>query len=201
MSNAIQLQPPTSEPIRVEAAAGLPVTLMPVASTSIAVELVNGVPGPVGQEGQRGPQGEQGPAGPKGDPGERGEPGLQGEPGVPGAAAEDVSLVASTAIGGHRVVSVASDGRAEPTLSTTDSLLRLVGLTENAAASNTSVAILQRGPIEDPAFSFVTGGRLYLGAAGVLTQVIPASGPILVLGVALSPTRILFSPQTIVERN
>jgi hypothetical protein len=104
------------------------------------------------------------------------------------ATADSAILIAAEALGGHRVVSV-FDGLASYAVRATDYDSRL-GLTTQAAAQDDQVVILFSGPIIEPSWSF-TPGPVFVGDSGLLTQTIPATGPIIRIGLATSATTMV----------
>lgn len=125
--------------------------------------------------GAPGPQGPQGPAGPSG-----------------GASFQ---LIASGAIGGHRVV--ISDGAGNASYADSSNVShagKVAGISLGAVSSGASVNVASSGEIVEPTWGW-GAGLVYLGVNGVLTQTAPTSGFLQVIGVALSATRIVVSLQ------
>jgi hypothetical protein len=111
-----------------------------------------------------------------------------------GVPVSTVTLLASGAISGHRVVVADATGVAAYADATNPAHSgRVVGITLGAAADGDPVTVAVGGDIEEPSWTW-SAGPLYLGTAGGLTQSAPTSGFVQVLGVALSPTRIVVEP-------
>lgn len=106
----------------------------------------------------------------------RGQPGPQGERGPPGGGAASEFSSAGT-LGGLRVVVNAGDGLVHADSTDEQHGLQIVGVSLNSAvAPGDSVQVQQIGSLTDPSFNFTPGQPVYVGPAGVLTQV-PPSGP------------------------
>ena len=74
----------------------------------------------------------------------------------------------------------------------------LVGITMTAADEGAPIAIQRAGEISDSGWAW-TPGRVYLGAAGQLTQTPPETGYSVLIGSAVSATRILLNLQDPIE--
>lgn len=110
-------------------------------------------------EAIQGPQGIQGPKGDKGEPG--------------GATFERIAAVA---LGGHRVVLIDSQGKADYASNDTQAhASRIVGMTTGAADSGATTVIQSYGEITEPSWNWNTSLPVYLGTNGLLTQVAPTA--------------------------
>ncbi len=128
--------------------------------------VVRGVPGP------RGRQGEIGPAG--------------------GAAFTRTTPGALSAL---RVVWEDVDGAVYPIDPEDDAHIDLIsGLTLTATPGAGEVTVQRSGPVDDSAWSWAPG-RVWLGAAGALTQNPPLDGTDVLIGYAVSPTRLYLDIQ------
>lgn len=147
----------------------LTLQLTPTPRVSIQV----GVRGLVGPEGPEGPAGETGPAG------EQGAPGL--------ATAQQYT--ADEAISALRVLSPTTTGHvqyAQPADITP------VGISITAAASGDLVTVAGTDRvIEDGSWTWTSNSPVFCGTNGVLTQTVPTSGKLLVVGHAHSATQIV----------
>lgn len=74
----------------------------------------------------------------------------------------------------------------------------ICGLTVTASAGPGDVTVQSAGPVDDGSWNW-TPGRVYLGANGALTQVPPADGFDVLIGVAVSATRLLLNFQDPIE--
>jgi hypothetical protein len=70
----------------------------------------------------------------------------------------------------------------------------LLGITLTAADTGATLNIQRTGVIDDAAWFWATG-RVWLGADGALTQVPPTQGFNLLIGAAVSPTRLILNLQ------
>lgn len=74
----------------------------------------------------------------------------------------------------------------------------LLGITLNAADISTPVNVQRSGVLDDVSWNWLPG-RVWLGAQGLLTQIPPTSGFDLLIGTAVSPTRITLNLQDPIE--
>lgn len=118
--------------------------------------------------------------------------GRQGTPGEAGVA----GYVAGEILGGHRCVSLHDDGMVYYTAPGTFHLL--AGITEHAANVGADVRVRISGKITDPSFAFTPDMPVFCGTDGILTQIEPASGDILLVGWAVSPTVMMVNVQPVV---
>ena len=120
-----------------------------------------------------GQQGPQGPAGP--------------------SAVEVIEVIASTAISGHRVVTLTASGQAaySSNLIAGDAF-KVLGVTLGAASLGSIVQVKPFGTISEPSWNWVVDQPVYLGVDGVLTQTMPTAPSkfIVVIGVASSTTSL-----------
>lgn len=124
----------------------------------------------------------------------------QGPPGPPGPSGVAIYTRQSTgALSAMRVVweddagaVSALDGADE------DHIDLLCGLTLTATSDAGQVAVQRTGAVDDLAWSWVPG-RVYLGADGALTQSPPSTGFDVLVGVAVSPTRLILNFQDPIE--
>lgn len=119
-----------------------------------------------------------------------GPQGIRGVQGLPGDGST-VTFVAATALGGHRIVAAAFNGKAKyADNSDTSTANNVLGMTVGAAAQDASVVVQQSGELVEPSWSWEEAKPVFCGASGVPTQIPPTSGFSLVIGVATSPTSI-----------
>lgn len=123
----------------------------------------------------------------------QGPQGLQGPKGDKGDAAADPEYVASTALGGHRVVVLNASEQLEyadnTNLTHADKVL---GLTTGAVGSGSTVAIRYLGEMVEPSWSWTLNSPIFLGTNGLLTQTRPTAPGSFVLQVAfpISATKV-----------
>ena len=128
---------------------------------------------------------EQGPAGPPGQPGPAG-----------GTSHIRNSKAALSAL---LVVWEDELGVVRPLDSTDEDHIDLLcGLTITGTSSAGPVTVQRTGAVDDTAWAW-TPGRVYLGAGGSLTQTPPNNGFDVLVGVAVSPTRLLLDFQDPIE--
>lgn len=127
--------------------------------------------------------------------------GEQGPPGIPGPAGGQVlERTAGELLSALRAVFEDAAGRVWLADATeAGEVFTLLGVTTTAADAHQQVLVQRLGAIDDAAWGWTPGVRVYLGAAGQLTQTPPATGFDVLIGVALSPTRLLLSIQDPIE--
>lgn len=137
--------------------------------------------------------GPRGPAGPRGPQGAAGVPGAEGPPGPPGLSGV-LLFVAGEALGGHRVVRLGGDGKAWlADQSNVLHCLSVLGLTTSAAASGDTAQVVSSGALEEPSWDWTPSAAIFLTGSGLLSHVEPTTGPKIVVGYAVSPTRIVIT--------
>ena len=128
--------------------------------------------------GLPGPPGPDGPAGP---------PGAAGA----GAGTRQNNYTAGEAVGALRAVYQADDGKVYYADSSDMSHNRRVsGITLASAILDDLVVVLEAGLHMDGGWSWTSGEFVYVGAAGVLTQTVPTSGWLCVVGTAINATSL-----------
>lgn len=125
------------------------------------------------------------------------EQGPQGPPGPPGADGYAIpNLLAGEALLGHRAVRMGEGQRVfYASASSLEHINSILGITTNAAVADGPVFVQTYGEIEEPSWNWAVNQPIYLGTSGALTQVAPAAGFILILGHAITPTRMFVSKQ------
>jgi len=119
--------------------------------------------------------------------------GQEGPPGPPGPAGDGstITKIASTSIGGHRVVIASgSSGAAIADKDTPDHMHRVIGITKGAANSGSQVEIAGAGEMTEPSWSWSVG-PVWLGSNGLMTQTPPTTGFLLMIGTAIAPTVLM----------
>lgn len=116
----------------------------------------------------------------------------QGPPGVPGGAGGSFVLFpASTAIGGHRAVRLLGGQLAYASASNVADANLVIGITVSAASQGGAAGVQTSGTMTEPSWSWTPDAPVFCGEQGALTQVAPSAGFVLIIGVAISATRIL----------
>lgn len=126
----------------------------------------------------------------------QGEQGPPGPPGIPGPAGGSAfQRVAGQTLSALHVVYEAGDGtvfRLDP--SDDDHIDRLLGVTITAADEGAPINVQRSGQLDDASWSW-TPGRVWLGQSGALTQTPPADGFDVLIGTAVSATRLILNIQ------
>jgi hypothetical protein len=127
-----------------------------------------------------------------------GLPGPVGPGGPPGAdGAVTVQHLATTPLGGHRIVYQSADGPAYADCAVLDHQDRVLGITTGAAAAGSLVSIQRSGELTEPTWNWQPGPVL-LGHHGTLTQSppLPPDGAFLLcLGFSVNPTTLYVAPR------
>ena len=120
--------------------------------------------------------------------------GAKGKDGIDGDAGSSVRRIADIALGGHRCVITTATGITYADSSNITHLGLVLGITTSAVLAGEEVAISTVGEVIEPSWSFALG-NVYVGLNGNLTQIVPLSGFIQIIGVAISPTVLLVAPK------
>lgn len=129
-------------------------------------------------------------------PAGRGPEGPQGVPGPDGGSA--FARVAGETISALRVV-YEIDGRVfYLDAGDAEHIDLLLGITLTAAGTGETVNVQRSGAIDDAAWSWQPG-RVWLGSDGSLTQTPPADGFAVLIGAAVSATRITLNIQDAIQ--
>lgn len=106
----------------------------------------------------------------------------------PDAAVSTITKKAQGAISGHRVVySISQTHAAYANQSDYLQVRKIIGITTGAAADGDDVVIQDKGILIEPGWTW-NEGDIFAGSNGQLTQVMPTTGFLFRVGVALSPT-------------
>lgn len=145
--------------------------------------------GPPGPQGATGPQGPQGPQGVQGPAGATGPQGSQGPAGPSGGSA--MSMISSTALGGHRMVYLNGDDPMYADCTVVDHAGRVLGMTLGANNAGETASIVRGGDITEPSWSWNVSLPVYLGTNGVPTQTLPSNAAFsLIVGIPKTPTTL-----------
>lgn len=123
--------------------------------------------------------------------------GPPGPPGIPGPAGGQV-LQRTAGQDTSALVAVYEDlfsavWPADPDVET--DVLALLGVTVTAAQGGQPIHVQRLGVIDDASWSFAPGRRVFLAGQGRLTQEPPQAGYDVLIGTAVSPTRLLLNIQ------
>ena len=124
--------------------------------------------------------------------GEQGPPGLPGAPWPAGGSA--FQRIAGETLSALRAVYELGGVVRYLDPQDDDHIDLLLGLTLTAATPGAPVNIQRSGPIDDSGWSW-TPGPVWLGPAGTLTQTPPADGYDVLIGAAMSATRLTLNIQ------
>lgn len=117
--------------------------------------------------------------------------GVQGPPGVPGQPGEaSLMLIAGGPIGGHRVVRSLAGVAIYADQDTVPDAVCVLGVTQGAASAGAPVQVQLMGTMDEPSWAWTPDQPLFVGPTGTLTQTPPATGYRLIVGVALTATKI-----------
>lgn len=112
-------------------------------------------------------------------------------------------FVAGEAVGGHRIVTLNNQGEvihADRTIP--GHAGRLCGLTLASAVAGAPVAVQSHGLVTDPSWQWdVSKPRLFLSTQGTLTQTVPTSGFLCVVGFCVSETQLFVDIQPAIQLN
>lgn len=111
--------------------------------------------------------------------------GIVGPRGDTGPRAEELILVAATAIGGHRAVG--PDGN----YADAQTAPEVAGISRGAGSTGQALTIQADGSIAEAGWSWTLGQPVWLGSNGLLTQTPPTEGYCVQVGIALAATRML----------
>jgi hypothetical protein len=124
--------------------------------------------------------------------GEQGPPGRQGIPGPAGGAA--VERQAGETLSALRAVYELDGQVFALDYRDAEHIDLLSGITLSAAEVGTPINVQSLGPLDDSAWNWQPG-PVWLGANGALTQTPPADGYDVLIGAAVSATRLLLNLQ------
>lgn len=117
----------------------------------------------------------------------------------PDAAAPTITKIAAETLSGHRVVfsfSPTQVAYADAALYLES--IKILGLTTEAALSGDDVVVQTGGIMIEPSWSWVEG-VIYLSTDGQLTQVVPTSGLLVPIGVAVGPNALQINIGLIID--
>lgn len=118
---------------------------------------------------------------------------LIGPPGPAGSAASGiVQIVAGAALGGQRAVSLNGTGEV---VYFSDLAATVIGVTTGAVLMGQIATVRISDVLEEPTWAWTPGLPVFASAGGVLTQVPPATGVLVLVGTALSPTTMRIDPE------
>lgn len=111
------------------------------------------------------------------------------------ADAQTLVRIAGADLSGHRVVYPTSGGRVlYASQSETSWPIRPLWLTTGAAMEGQNVTVVQEGFVEESSWHWSIG-PVFLGNDGQMTQVMPTTGLLVVLGWATTGSRLVYDPE------
>lgn len=122
--------------------------------------------------------------------------GAQGPRGPQGDGGDGFIFVASSPVGGHRILALNDLGEVvyADNQSPIDSA-RIIGMSLNAASVGGEVSVKRSGSVSEPSWNFDTSLPVYLGSNGTLTQIAPEAPAVfsLIVGFPETATRIFIA--------
>ena len=97
-------------------------------------------------------------------------------------------------IPGHRAVTLAANGKLFLASASNVDLAGVAGITTDAYDIGQTVSYVSAGKVENPGGWSWTPGPVFLGQSGKLTQVVPSTGWLYIVGLAVSPSALLVRP-------
>ena len=117
--------------------------------------------------------------------------GTQGPQGIPGASDNYVYLVAATDIGGHRAVAATSTGLTYAGTTSTN----ILGISVSAVVAGQLAQIQISGIITEPSWNWLPQTPIFVSDSGVLTQQVPETGSLFIVGYPVLSTQIFIDKQ------
>ena len=115
--------------------------------------------------------------------------------GPPGLSEAALSMTAAVTLSGHRAVVLTSAGADYADRTNPMHARAAIGVTAGAATAGEPVTVRLGGVMDEPSWDWALNAPIYLGTAGLLTQVFPASGFACQLAWAVTATRIVIDPR------
>lgn len=110
------------------------------------------------------------------------------------AAAEIYTLPAGATLSGHRMVYKDANGKAQYASNTSQSqTLSILGMTTGAAVLDDPVQVIRAGEITEPSWTWTLGQPVFLSTDGLLTQTVPTTGFLRIIGFPTAATSLLIS--------
>lgn len=106
------------------------------------------------------------------------------------ASSVTVSFVASAPLGGHRVVRMLAGDLVYADKDSAPDDNMILGITTKAVGAGVSVPVQTMGLMEESSWSWTPDLPIFLSNAGLMTQVAPSTGFIIIVGKAVSATEI-----------
>lgn len=104
---------------------------------------------------------------------------------------ELVAYVSSAGVGGNRAVRLDAGDLIYADNTVPGDGNRVLGITVGAASAGSSALVQTEGLMEESSWSWTPDAPIYLSTTGLLTQTVPTSGFVLILGFATSPTQMM----------
>lgn len=78
-------------------------------------------------------------------------------------------------------------------------MYKIVGITITSIIEDATGYIIIEGQVDNDTWSWTIGNPIYLGNTGDLTQTVPTTGFLMVVGRAVSGTKIIWAPESPIE--
>lgn len=114
-----------------------------------------------------------------------------GERGATGESDKFVTYTASVALSGNRVVCLNGSGELiYGDSATVTHAHKILGITTGAVSSGATGTVQTTGEMTEAGWSWMVGSPVYLSTNGTLSHTAPSSGFVLVIGFALTATKV-----------
>ena len=132
--------------------------------------------------------------------GRPGPVGPQGEVGPPGAGGESSlsvisQCVAGEIISGHRAVYKKNNSIYYADKDIEETVSGLLGISVGAALIGGAVNLVFAGELTEPSWNWNYPAPIFIGNNGILTQVAPLSGWMVIIAKSISPTAVWVKPE------
>jgi len=114
---------------------------------------------------------------------------------LPNGSQTQITAIAAEAIGGQRIVSLNSDGKA---IYPTD-YSSAIGITTGAVELGATATIITSGQITETSWSWTPNMPLFLSDNGLMTQTAPVTGELVQIGWAITSTTIFLKINPIIQ--
>ena len=111
-----------------------------------------------------------------------------GAPGATGYSADITKRTSAVILSGHRLVSL--DGNGSLVYADKDFSASVFGMTLNSSIALEITNVQTRGEVTEPSWNWIIGQPVFLGSAGMLSQVIPTSGCVLQVATATAVNKV-----------
>lgn len=117
--------------------------------------------------------------------------GIQGPQGIPGASDNYIYLVATETIGGSRAVSASASGAVYSSTNSNS----VLGISTGAVLAGAVIQIQISGIFTEPSWNWTLNQPIFVSNSGILTQQVPETGALLIIGYPVLSTQIFIDKQ------